>query len=655
MDEPDRFVHMPEDPSHLLAGRHRLLVPLGEGGMGRVWRARDELLHQTVAVKEVALPARLLAGDRRERLRRTLREARMAARMRGHPGIVTIYDVVEEDDRPWIVMELVEGPSLAQVIRAERRLPETRVARIGLQVIAALTAAHAAGVVHRDVKPANILIKDGPQGDRAVLTDFGISAAAHDTTTPLTGTGQLLGTPAYLAPEQINDERASPACDLWAVGVTLYEAVEGRRPFARESTAAVIAAIISRPPAPVEYADRLRPAIEGLLSKDPAERLTAAQVTALLTPVAAGVSPVRRPADAPGVGDAPDPVGTDAADRAPDAAPSGRVGTPQGPEPADGVRSPDTAGSAQGAEPADGAQGPDEAGGDGRTGNAAPGGTGLGFPAGPLPAGPAAPDSPPPGQAALGASRRPRMRVAVAAGTALAAVATAAAVFWTVQSGASGPTTTRTPGPGGNTAAASGSGRGSTASTGPEDASATGSNGGDGAASTGAGGDTAASPAQTSLPRGFTLHRDTRGFSVAIPDGWTKEEKGIQVTWTRRRGLPLFSSSWTLGSMVDSKRKETREPAYLLDQIRDELRGLGTPDSYRELSRRPVPFTGGRAAELEYTFTAKDALGSSVHVYSRCVVRDSGGLGILWFYAPGGEWAEAGTHVDTFIRTFRLD
>ncbi|MET9063978.1 protein kinase domain-containing protein [Streptosporangium sandarakinum] len=297
---------MAEGGPRSLAGRYRLLAPLGAGGMGVVWRARDELLHQSVAVKEVSLPAHLSERDREERLRRTLREARTAAALRDHPGIVTVYDVVEEDGRPWIIMALVEGSSLAGAIRARRRLPEAEVAAIGRQVIAALVAAEAAGIVHRDVKPANILLGSG----QAVLTDFGISAADDDHT-DLTGTGRLLGTIPYLAPERFAGRPASAATDLWAVGVTLYEAVEGRKPFARGSTAATIAAIINGLPDPAEHAGRLRPVIEGLLRKDPAERLTAAEALALLAPVAgtgpAVPSPVADPGPAvrPGSAQAP--------------------------------------------------------------------------------------------------------------------------------------------------------------------------------------------------------------------------------------------------------------------------------------------------------------------------------------------------------------
>ncbi|MFD8555757.1 serine/threonine-protein kinase [Streptosporangium canum] len=580
---------MPGDRSRVLAGRYRLQAPLGEGGMGLVWRAWDELLQQTVAVKEVSLSAGLTSRDRAERLRRTLREARTAATLRGHPGIVTVYDVVEQDGLPWIVMELVEGPSMAQVIRAERRLPEDRVARIGLQVISALAAAEAAGVVHRDVKPANILLTDG----RAVLTDFGISAAAHETT-DLTGTGQLLGTPAYLAPEQIEGERASAASDLWAVGVTLYEAVEGRRPFERESTAATIAAIVSLPPAPARHVDRLRPVIDGLLRKDPAERLTAGQATALLSPAAAGAGQgqaalVRSPGSSNPAGGDDGPAWEDA-----------------------GLRSTGDDGPAQKAAPQDvGLRTADD---DGPAREAAPEDAGL-------------------RSASAAASRRPYGRVAMAAGSALVAVAVVVTVIWGIQRIPSGGGITPTSG-------------------------ATGSSAPSHVRSPGPSGRPAASTVPAALPRGFTLHRDRRGFSLAVPDGWTKEESEDQVSWERPGSSTLSpsSSSWILGVFADPGSKETGQPTDILNRLRDTLqKDMIAADSYQELSRRPVPSAGERAAELEFGFAHRDAPGMRFRFYARCVIRDSGDTGILWFFAPAEDWAEASTHIDTFVETFRLD
>lgn len=270
----------PGGSARSLVGRYALLRLLGQGGMGAVWQAHDTLLDRDVAVKEIRLP--LLAGSSVEvrdmLVARAIREARAAARLR-HPGIVTVHDVVTEDDRPWIVMELVRGRSLADVIREQNLLPVGRAAEIGSHVLEALRAAHRQGVLHRDVKPANILLDD----DRVVLTDFGI--AAVDGATALTATGQLVGSPSYLAPERINGEPATAAADLWGLGVTLYVAVTGRSPFEREDTAGTLAAVLTSHPEPPAHAGLLWPAIKGMLAKDPGERLTADQAAPLLAAV----------------------------------------------------------------------------------------------------------------------------------------------------------------------------------------------------------------------------------------------------------------------------------------------------------------------------------------------------------------------------------
>jgi serine/threonine protein kinase len=263
--------------ARVVGGRYRLDGWLGRGGMGAVWQAHDTLLGRDVAIKEVYLPG---AGygpvDADEpAVRRAMREAQAAARLR-HPGIVTVHDVVVQDGRPWIVMELVGGGSLTAAVREHGLLSEFRCAAIGIQVLDALRAAHRQGVLHRDVKPANILL----DGDRVVLTDFGI--AALDDATGLTATGQMIGSPSYLAPERINGRPATAASDLWALGVTLYTALTGRPPFQGEDTQSTLAAVLhSRPETPA-HAGRLWPVIKGLLVKDPAARLTADQAGPLL-------------------------------------------------------------------------------------------------------------------------------------------------------------------------------------------------------------------------------------------------------------------------------------------------------------------------------------------------------------------------------------
>ncbi|BEL06981.1 hypothetical protein Q0Z83_051720 [Actinoplanes sichuanensis] len=263
--------------ARVVGGRYRLSGWLGRGGMGAVWAAHDTLLGRDVALKEIFLPEET-AGPDDPSIRRAFREARAAARLR-HRGIVTVHDVVTEDGRPWIVMELIDGPSLAAAIREHGTIGERRAADIGSQVLDALRAAHRQGVLHRDVKPANILLDT----DRVVLTDFGI--AAIDDATSITSTGQMIGSPAFLAPERVNGRPASAATDMWALGVTLYTAVTGRSPFPGDDLQSAMAAILHHDPEPPAGAGLLWPVIAGLLLKDPAARLTADQAAPMLAAI----------------------------------------------------------------------------------------------------------------------------------------------------------------------------------------------------------------------------------------------------------------------------------------------------------------------------------------------------------------------------------
>ncbi|MEU8345972.1 serine/threonine-protein kinase [Spirillospora sp. NPDC048832] len=264
------------DREGVLAGRYRKLGRIGQGGMGAVWRALDTDLDREVAIKELRVPEQVTEQERAVWYSRMEREARAAARLR-HPAIVTVYDrVMGEDGRPWIVMELIHGRSLEQMLAERGRLPAHQVAAIGLAMLDALSAAHAQGIVHRDVKPANVLL----EGDRVVLTDFGIAAVEGDAT--LTRSGAVLGTPAYMSPEQVRGETVTPASDLWSLGATLYAAVEGRPPFTAPTHGALFIAIATREPPPPVCGGPLARLLDGLLHKDPAARLSATQARELL-------------------------------------------------------------------------------------------------------------------------------------------------------------------------------------------------------------------------------------------------------------------------------------------------------------------------------------------------------------------------------------
>ncbi|WP_347639376.1 protein kinase, partial [Sphaerisporangium sp. B11E5] len=267
-----------------VAGRYRLVGEIGRGGMGVVWLAHDELLDRQVAVKEVVHRA-MSDADREAFNRRTIREARTAGRL-DHPSVVVVHDVIEEDERPWIVMQYVRSRSLGEVVRDQGPLDPRSVAGIGANVLDALRAAHEAGVLHRDVKPENVLLTDG---GRVVLTDFGIATMRQETA--LTTTGNLTGTPAFMPPERLRGHPAVPESDLWSLGATLYAAVEGRPPFDRGAPVPTMAAVLSDDPAPTRRAGALAPVLEGLLRKEPAHRMTAADAAEALHRVATGDPP----------------------------------------------------------------------------------------------------------------------------------------------------------------------------------------------------------------------------------------------------------------------------------------------------------------------------------------------------------------------------
>ncbi|MDP9799736.1 serine/threonine protein kinase [Catenuloplanes nepalensis] len=267
---------MSDTPQREIAGRYRLLRPLGQGAMGRVWLARDEMLQRDVALKEIVPPAGLTGDEVQELRERALREARAIAKV-SQSNVVRIFDVLRTGEEPWIVMEYVNSSSLQKEIAANGPITPARAAEIGIRVLGALRAAHAVGVLHRDIKPANVLL--GADG-RIVLTDFGLATATDDP--GMTRTGVVMGSPAYLAPERATGGQVGASADLWSLGASLYAAVEGRAPYTRPSSIATLAALATELPPMPQNAGPLLPALEGLLRRDPARRVDAFEAERLL-------------------------------------------------------------------------------------------------------------------------------------------------------------------------------------------------------------------------------------------------------------------------------------------------------------------------------------------------------------------------------------
>jgi hypothetical protein len=274
-------------PGRLVAGRYRLQSRLGGGGMGTVWLARDELLGRQVAIKQVLTPVDVSAAEADQQRQRALREGRIAARL-SHPHAISVYDVALESGQPWLVMEYLPSRSLATVLTEDGVLRVDQAAQIGAQVADALAATHAAGIVHRDVKPANILIGEGGRLEGLVkITDFGISHASGDVT--LTQTGQITGTPAFLAPEVAQGQEMTTASDVFSLGATLYTAIEGQPPFGMEDNAlAMLHKVAGGQIVPPRRAGSLTRPLVRMLAADPAERPTMPEVRDELVKLAAG-------------------------------------------------------------------------------------------------------------------------------------------------------------------------------------------------------------------------------------------------------------------------------------------------------------------------------------------------------------------------------
>ncbi|MGI5270820.1 protein kinase domain-containing protein [Nonomuraea sp. CA-218870] len=641
--------------------RYRLVEPLGEGGMGVVWRAYDELLDRTVAIKEVRYSG---VGERQraELNRRTIREARAAGRL-DHPSVVVIHDVVEEDGRPWIVMQLVRSRSLAEVIRADGPLPVRRAAEIGARMLDALRAAHATGVLHRDVKPENVLLADD---GRVVLTDFGI--ATMESEAGLTATGSLVGTPAYMPPERLNGEPARPESDLWSLGATLYAAVEGSPPFRRDSWAATVAAVLRDAVEPPRRAGALTPVIMGWLQRDPGDRLAAGQAARLLHIAASGPTPHdpgsrEIPPYGP-AGPAPHtavsgphagPAPHGAVPSSPHAGPAPHTAVPSGPAPHAAVSGP-YAGSGSHAGPRGGSPSygpPGAVGGEasGRYGTV-PGGR----PAGKRWVVVAAVAA----VALLGAGGVlivPRLGdgPALGAGVRTPQAESPAATAEGPDGNATGePPGSRSPDPGGTSGDPSSGPEGTVGDGTPRPEGTPGdvtpeSTSGNGTPGPESSGD--ATPGQGDravTPAGWRVHRNAAGrFSVAMPRGW-------RAVKSPRRDSVTFSGPGTPGMMIIEwtvPEGDHPTPAAHWRALEREILARGEFPGYERIAIRSLVYQGRPAADWEFTRTRD---GGRIHVINRGFTAAGGRPFALYWETRGARWERDRRFFETFARTFRV-
>ena len=606
------------DTPRLLKNRYRLGRVIGRGGMGVVWLATDEVLDRRVAVKEVVFPPGLPEDEQQTLRRRTLREARTNARL-NHPNVVGLYDIVEDEDRPWIVMEYVPSRSLAETVRADGPLSPERAAEIGLQLLGGLRAAHAAGVLHRDVKPSNVLLaEDG----RVVLGDFGIATAEGGST--VTSSGVLIGSPSYMAPERARGSKVGPASDLWSLGATLYTAVEGRPPFDRDSAVATLAALVMDDPDEPERAGPLWPLIRALLQRDPSARPPAETVAERLREIAGepnGAAPeepdaVREPKRGRGLlrgrwaGGAASP---------PEDAPEpGPVPPPApGASPEDGAE-PDASAEAP-AEEADAGEPPageTTAASDGSLEQATVGPVAAGLDEATVGTVPAAGRHP---------SRRAVAALVTAAGVvAVALLAWAAVVVLGGGDDAPGRRSAKHAGTTPGHASASPSATGSPSAS-PPGTTAT----------------PTTSPTAAVLPDGYRWHHDDTGFSIAVPDGWTARHHGHYLYVEDPHSSRLL--------IVDQSDHPKSNP--LADWREQEAARRGGFTDYHRVRLEPVDYPQARkAADWEFTYAGSSG---RTHVLNRNILANSKHAYALYWQVPDSRWKSSKSIFDAFARSFR--
>jgi serine/threonine protein kinase len=621
----------------LVVGRYRLGRMLGRGGMGTVWAAQDEVLGRPVALKEVLLSADL-APEQRERVRRrTMREARAAARI-NHPNAVTVYDVVEDEGRPWIVMQLLEAESLADTLARRGPLPVAVATGIGVDLVDALRAAERAGVLHRDVKPGNVMLL--PNGS-AVLTDFGIAVVADDPT--LTTTGLLIGSAEYMSPERARGEQPTAASDLWSLGATLFTAIEGHSPFRRDGQLPTLHAVVSDPAPPAVHAGPLTEVIARLLAKDPAERPDAARARVMLLAA-------RAEAAQQNVENAPtEPYVRARVDLDPFAvwkppSPAARLPGPMPvpPLPAAAQAPPPAPARAPAPQPApepgtDDETTPVETLRRGRRSSQPPPGPSPEAlrPTTPVPVKPAVaapPSAPQPSRSPGPAGRRRRVPIAVGA-----AIVVLTAVIGLIalnrpadpdrndQDKASSARSSATGAAAGPSAAASSRPAATTprATTSPTPAATTGPT----SAETGG------------VPAGFRSHRDPTGFQVAVPRGWTRSVRGTSVYFRAPSGGSYLQVDTTTKPKADALKDWKKQETAVARRL----------PGYHRLRLERVRYRGWNAADWEFTWRPA---GGSVHVLNRNIRVDDHRAYALYWSVPVSQWASRRSAFDTIAGSF---
>ncbi|MGW3663670.1 serine/threonine-protein kinase [Streptomyces sp. NPDC005141] len=535
----------------VIAGRYRLEARIGRGGMGVVWRATDQLLGRRVAVKELALDDSLSAEEAGLQRDRTLREARAVAQLH-HPHIIVVHDVVVDDERPYIVMELIDGGSLAERISADGPVDAREAARIGIDLLGALRRAHEAGVLHRDLKPANVLVEAGT--DRVVLTDFGIAQVAGATT--LTESGAFVGSPEYTAPERMSGARTGPESDLWSLGALLCTVLSGASPFRRDSLGGILHAVVVDEIRPPAQAAPLLPVVRGLLERDPERRLDAAEAERMLrafrdtgrTPrLPVPYTPTRRdvPLHRPGSKPQPPASGT----------------TADGP-PKQSTRSLLVAAALVAAM------------------------AGAGVSAAMLLMNGGGGDGTPPSSSAQGTSRTPSTSSS-AAGTLSAPPASAAPTV----------TVTRRQSP-------------------------------------------TATAARTA-PSGYRIASDANGFSLAVPDGFTRDPQGERVFY--------MSPGKTFRLGIKPADPETGGPLGVMR--RADAEGPASNPGYRDGTVARTTHDGHPAALWEFTWNGFTKAEGARHTYDLCW-EQGGRMYDVWVSAPVGRGTEAKEYFDVAVDTF---